>query len=325
MSVPPQPDLILEKSNTPASVSTNGTVKQTDLIDLIVSVAEPLLGLVYGQISTQMKLQHGTNEHYDGVFDAVNKISREEGVLGFGKGFLARLFGLVLQGTTMHLLVKNFDVLPASLNMRYNEIEYDGSHYVTYWRDNMDVFQKLVGARLLVETVGYPFKTIAVMQQSEKTYSSNYLNALNTGAEALASGGITRLYKGFHLQLLNIGAFAGSAYLADRAYVDYFLDKTKEPISNERSLVSIASLTLLFSYLLTSPINLVQLRLQAGDRSYSGTWDAFSKIYEEEGFLGFYKGTLPYYVLNGLGRFFLGDNGNRKKSKLDDDFSATFA
>ena len=151
-----------------------------------------------------------------------------------------------------------------------------------------------------------PIDVIKVRMQVQKESSSRlYTNALHAVRQIVRNEGIRSLYRGYGATLATFGPFSGLYFV--------FYEKLKSQaaatsLSSANSSLSSSSLIICASgaaaaaSLLTSPLDLVRLRMQvsqeietSNDRSkfnYKSVLTGLSSIINEEGFRGLFRGAL---------------------------------
>jgi len=162
--------------------------------------------------------------------------------------------------------------------------------------------------------VSYPLELVRTrfqMQILEKRSST-----FSTLRNIVKVEGVRGLYSGCALGMIG-ATIAWASYMYVYTEVKLFYEKEEKLKGHgidafQSWPIIVASLTGgICTQIITTPIWLVKTRLQLnslGDKPhYTGTIDAFKKIYKIEGFLGFYKGLIPslFTTVHGLVQFFV--------------------
>jgi len=152
-----------------------------------------------------------------------------------------------------------------------------------------------------------PIDVVKVRMQVQKESSSRlYTNALHAVRQIVRNEGIRSLYRGYGATLTTFGPFSGLYFvfyekLKSQAAATSLLSSANSPLSSS-SLIICASGAAAAASLLTSPLDLVRLRMQvsqeietSNDRSkfnYKSVLTGLSSIIHEEGFRGLFRGAL---------------------------------
>jgi solute carrier family 25 (mitochondrial citrate transporter), member 1 len=123
----------------------------------------------------------------------------------------------------------------------------------------------------------------------------------------LKESGIGGLYQGMFATVLKQGSNQGLRFMFFNKYKDIMTDNGKSPLSPIGSLLG-GMAAGCFSVLGNNPFDVVKTQMQGADAAqYKNTLDCFVKIFKEEGFAGYYKGSIPRMgrVVPGQGIIFM--------------------
>eukprot|EP01101_Sappina_pedata_P011736 TRINITY_DN7933_c0_g1_i1.p1 TRINITY_DN7933_c0_g1~~TRINITY_DN7933_c0_g1_i1.p1 ORF type:complete len:396 (-),score=143.92 TRINITY_DN7933_c0_g1_i1:101-1258(-) len=227
----------------------------------------------------------GDPPKYNGVVRSLVKIFKEEGFKGFFKG----------NGTNV------IRIFPTSAIQFF---AFDSFKKILYG-DDLNVYQRLVAGSLAgvtAQTICYPldFVRARLSIQTENVYKG----IVDCTSKVVKQEGVFALYRGLWPSLLGIVPYVGidfAAYETLKQYLPRRQDGTVSPISTFAAGSAAGTIAQTIAY----PLDVVRRRLQVqsfdmsgiGKREiYSGTLDAFAKIYKHEGYKGFYRGLVPNYL-----------------------------
>ena len=138
-------------------------------------------------------------------------------------------------------------------------------------------------ARVAVGYIMMPITVIKVKMEGKKEKSS----LLETTRGILKQHGIRGLFAGFGATAMRDAPFAG-------IYV-FFYEYLKSLVSIQHPLVNMASglASGCAATWFTQPFDMMKTKIQLDPLKYKHMWSAGSLIVKEEGFIGFFKGSLP--------------------------------
>ncbi|KAH8403104.1 hypothetical protein KR222_005233 [Zaprionus bogoriensis] len=252
----------------------------------VSSVVEVFLLLPLDVIKTRLQLQsispeQGTLIYYNGARDAIYKIYRMEGILGFWRGAVPPLLSDAPRWTLKYVIMEQSTPL--------FQFGSPKPTLLTYM-----LCGALAGfAECFVQT---PFEVIKINQQA---YRKHHLTCMAVAKRIVEKDGFgcRGLYRGFTATMIRNIIF-------HMIYIGYYCDirdnmiprETKWSDYNYRLLVAIV--TSVIASAAASPFDVVKSKIQGPQPirdqvKYFTLLNTFATVYKEEGFLSFYRGLLP--------------------------------
>ncbi|XP_065839943.1 tricarboxylate transport protein, mitochondrial-like [Oscarella lobularis] len=234
-------------------------------------------------VKTQLQLdQRSKNPAYTGIVDCVKTTVRNHGFFGLYRGLSSLLYGSIPKTAA-----------------RFSSYEFFRNRL-------MDENGGLSTPRLLLAGLGAgateavvvvcPMETIKVKFIHDQTRSNppKYRGFFHGVREIVREQGIRGTYQGLTSTVLKQGTNQMIRFFVYNNLKLYLQggDRTKDIGAIKTFLIGgLAGAASVFG---NTPIDVVKTRMQGLDaKEYKSTIDCFAKIWKNEGFLAFYKGTVP--------------------------------
>ncbi|KAL9647302.1 hypothetical protein ABK040_011669 [Willaertia magna] len=244
------------------------------------------------------------SKYYNGHYEGIKRIYKEEGLKGFFKGYTIkiskRFFDYLIRTTTLISL----DVRREYFLAEKGDISHRSvfSYQLIYF-----------GTKCFVDLFTYPFTTVFIRNQDPIHHPLNrgYNGPFDIIKRMLKEEGFLSFYKGWLIkQLARILRFTSLAYTYSLfgSIFEYFGLRGFQ--GDHHSLV-VEGITIvdqdevfdsiqillgtLVSRFLTYPLKLLRKRMQNGNQKRLR--DLIKSIYQEEGMKGFYSGSLYSYLI----------------------------
>lgn len=246
------------------------TIGPTMMVGVRLVIFPPIL------IKTRLQVQ-AKQGLYNGTFDAFKKIYRFEGIRGFYKGFATSNLTII----SGQIYISSFEFLRAHL---------------TYKSETARSLIAGTIASLIGQTITVP---IDIISQKQMIYGQNSTDKLKSNLkskramsvfiEISKTSGLRGFYKGYTASILtfapNSGIWWGSYYTFNQFYGSLRPAGTPDIVVQGLSGPSAA----VVASFCTNPMDVIRTRLQVegGKETMSSV---FNTLYQQEGFLGFYKG-----------------------------------
>ncbi|KAH8403106.1 hypothetical protein KR222_005242, partial [Zaprionus bogoriensis] len=251
------------------------------------------LDVVKTRLQLQTKLSNPQVSRYKGVFDALVRISREEGLRGLWKGFFPPLLSDIPRRTMKFVI---FEQAPQYLLF--------GAPHPT------PLTYALSGALagLIEGLIQNPFDVIKITQQAsrEKKLGTVYVVRKIIKEDGLGTRGLFRgitamLIRNCIFQIMYLGVYASL-----RDAIPEGIDEIETFL---RKLV-IASITGPLGCVASIPLDVTKSKIQGpqpvpGKVKYSTVRGTMRTVYKEEGVRGFYKGLTPQIMRSAPGGMIL--------------------
>ncbi|KAF0979522.1 hypothetical protein FDP41_001439 [Naegleria fowleri] len=249
---------------------------------------------------TEVEKSKAPTNHVEGF----SKLYRIEGLGGFFRGFVARMF----KKWTHSYVLRNVLV---SLDLRREFLVAKRGDLAT--QRSIPTYQLIYhGASLVTDIFSYPFDTVFVRMQAPRSHRLSHpeLRDPNGSIECMnriiRREGFRALYRGWYLKILQriirvttlVGSYRSMKFffglfgLGDEGVTEGS-DQTEEILDSFMFIVAE-----LFSRFTVQPLKMLRRRLQYGvlseDKKTVERLNIIScaqEIYEKEGWFGFYKGT----------------------------------
>lgn len=238
---------------------------------------------------------------FTNIFQAAKLIFKEEGLSGFFKGASAQLLSYLAYDVS-DSIVQSF--LPESIAETYDLVDNGAIDELYSMRERLKHIAVYEGVSCIPTLFTYPLLTIATKLQSQKPLyisnmelpSSEKLHLFSAAIQIGEEGGFSAFYRGYHLYLLAHLVRAFSTHILRSCIMSIIGETPEDDTISHLTSTRIAGV-------LAFPIDLVRLRLQSQDNTYTyGTIDCVKQIYKTEGIAGFFKGFWYYALKSIFGR-----------------------
>ncbi|XP_024543461.1 mitochondrial substrate carrier family protein E-like [Selaginella moellendorffii] len=233
--------------------------------------------LVYPLMTVKSRLMVGGSYKYNGPFDALTTIARQEGWRTLYKGYAS----VVQVAPSQALYMSTYQTIKAIVpgGQENPVVHFCGGLFATLVQSLVSVPLEVVRQRQMVHTAGQPA----------------YKGSLDAARTIYAQEGLGALYRGFLLAQMVWGPY-NAIYLplwerTKMLAVRYTGVESKEQLGMHWELSS-SFLSASVASACTNPMDVVKTRLQVQGKSkqYKGTLDAAQKIWKKEGIKGFTSG-----------------------------------
>lgn len=219
------------------------------------------------------------------MLQEIKNIQRESGFKGFFKGNGANVFRLVPE-TIFHFLFYEYFK---------GKIASDGIHLT-----NMEYFWAATIAGFISHSICYPLEIIKTRLTISK--DGVYRGLTDCMLSIARTEGSKALYKGWGVSVMGMVPTIAFDFAIFNIMRDWYT-KNYNQRPDIPHLLAFGSFSSLSGQLVGYPFNLMRTRLQAQglpDKPilYEGLLDCARKTYNQDGFRGFYKGSLPNFTRN---------------------------
>lgn len=170
---------------------------------------------------------------------------------------------------------------------------------------DLNPFQRLLaggGAGVSALVLTYPLEFVRIRLTLQKT--KIYNGAKDCFVKVYKNEGYFALYRGMFPSILGVLPYVGVDFAVYETLKQY---SPRNPDGSVNNLVTLANggFAGFLAQTMAYPMDLVRRRLQVqgfdsgitnSEIRYNGIFHAFSLIYKNEGFFGFYKGILPNFI-----------------------------
>eukprot|EP00766_Chilomastix_caulleryi_P003187 gnl/Chilomastix_caulleri/424.p1 GENE.gnl/Chilomastix_caulleri/424~~gnl/Chilomastix_caulleri/424.p1 ORF type:complete len:290 (+),score=94.10 gnl/Chilomastix_caulleri/424:87-956(+) len=143
----------------------------------------------------------------------------------------------------------------------------------------------------IARTVTSPLDVVKIILQCQRGPNPKYTGTFDAFSKILAEQGVKGFWKGNNLALMRIIPYSAVKFAAFEKYKPYFADKTGR-LNNVSRLVA-GALAGITAVAATYPLDVLRTRFAVQDSKnpkYTGVFQAFKKIIDEEGFGALYAG-----------------------------------
>jgi solute carrier family 25 citrate transporter 1 len=229
-------------------------------------------------IKTQLQLQDKKNPYYNGIWDCVKKTVKTNGVTGLYTG-LSPLFYMSIPKVACRFFA--FEEAKKALKNSEGKL--------TTGRTFLAGLCAGVSEAVLVVT---PMETIKVkFIHDQRSGSPKYRNFVHGINEIVKQEGFSGIYKGLTPTIIRQGSNQAIRFVVYDKVVKALSNGQEPLVWHTLTAGGVAGAASVFG---NTPVDVIKTKMQGLDANkYKNSWECAKDVWVQDGFKGFYKGTVP--------------------------------
>jgi solute carrier family 25 phosphate transporter 23/24/25/41 len=223
---------------------------------------------------------------YNGIWNSLVKIGKEEGALGYFKG----------NGTNI------IRIFPYSA-VQFAAYEFFKTKLIPVGKDDLTPLLRLLAGGMAGVTsvvVTYPLDLVRTRLSVQSDHNKKYAGIANAFRTIVQTEGVIALYKGINPTVMGIAPYVGFNFMCYET-LKSFVRQNFSPSPTTAQLLVCGGLAGTIAQTLTFPFDTLRRKMQMQGFGpehpvYGSTWNCVKAMWKAERFRAFYRGLVPNYL-----------------------------